>query len=70
MKPKTITIAELKARCLDHLMSLPDETEVYFGAGDLTFYRPKTRLYRPDNRTPQLVQLEFNELYEVTHDGD
>lgn len=70
MEPKTITIAELKDRCLNHLMSLPDDTEVFFGVGDLTFYRPKTRLYRADNRTPQLVQLEFNELYEITHGVD
>ena len=65
MQPKTITIAELKALCLNHLMMLPDDTEIYFGVGDLTFYRAKTRLYRADNRTPKMVQIEFNEIYRI-----
>jgi len=46
-------------------MALPDDTEIYFGMGDLTFCRPKTRMYRADDRTPKMVQIEFNEIYQI-----
>ena len=64
MTPKTITLGELKQA----LWGLPDDTEIYFGAGDLGFYRPKTRKYRPGSDIPAMVQIEFNEMYEITHD--
>ncbi|WP_321368003.1 hypothetical protein [uncultured Desulfuromusa sp.] len=51
---KTITVGELK----QHIEGLPDNAEIFFGSGDLTFYRVKTR-------GDDLHQIEFNELYEV-----
>ncbi|MET3134986.1 hypothetical protein AAKU55_005289 [Oxalobacteraceae bacterium GrIS 1.11] len=69
IKPKTITLGELKQQ-LAWLWDLADETEVSFGAGDLNFYRAKTRLYQPDDKTPAIVNIEFNQLYEVTMDPD
>ena len=66
MKPKTITLGELKDQ-LACVWDAPDDTEIYFGTGDLSFYRPKTRLYRPGTDIPAMVQIEFNELYEITH---
>ncbi|MES9830518.1 MAG: hypothetical protein ABW201_19870 [Candidatus Thiodiazotropha sp.] len=68
MTIKIITLGELRVRCLDHLMRLPDDTEIVFGSGDLSFYRIKTRQYRADDKTPKHIQIEFNELYEVVHE--
>lgn len=69
-KTKTITIGELR-HDLQALLSYPDDTEVFFGQGDLTFYRTKARHYRSEkSAVPSLVQIEFNELYEVTLDPD
>lgn len=62
MTPKTITLGYLR----ESLSEYPDDTEIYFGVGDLSFYRPKPR----NNGRPALVQIEFNELYEITHDPD
>lgn len=62
-----MTVGEFKDLIWSQLKNLPDDAEIFFGTGDLSFYRCKTRLYRKDDKTPQLVQLEFNELYEVTH---
>lgn len=67
MELKTITIGELKKQ-LAWLTGLPDDTEIFFGAGNLSFVRAKTRLYRRDNVTPQRVQIEFMELYAITED--
>lgn len=67
MKLKTITLGELKAD-LQWIRGLPDDTQVTFGSGDLSYVRAKTRLYRPDNQTPAIINIEFGELYEVTHD--
>jgi hypothetical protein len=62
-KPITITLGAIRAELLD-LLSMPDDTQVFFGAGDLTWYRTK-------NRGPivgtQLMQIEFNEVYTVTN---
>jgi hypothetical protein len=66
---KTITLGELKQR-LAWVSELDDDTEIIFGGGDLNFCRAKTRLYRADNQTPAIVQIEFNQLYEVTMDPD
>jgi hypothetical protein len=60
--PITITVGELRSK-LGGLLSMPDDTEVFFGAGDLTVYRVKQR--GPVNG-PALMQVEFNEVYVVT----
>lgn len=65
--PKTITAAELRVRLLDELNSLKPDDEVYFGAGDLSLYRPKDR---GPVGGPRLLQIEFNEVYSVTIDPD
>ena len=49
-----MTIGDLKR----HLSVFNDDYELTFGTGDLTFYRTKLRGDR-------LVQIEFNEIYEV-----
>lgn len=67
MKPKTITVAELRARLLDQLNALDDNDEVFFGVGDLSLYRLKNRGHTTG---PKLLQIEFNEIYSVTLDPD
>lgn len=69
MKLKTITLGELKAD-LQWLKDLPDDTQISFGAGDLSYIRAKTRLYRADDQTPAIINIEFGELYQITHDFD
>ena len=64
MKPKTITIAELRMRMLNQLNAMADTDEVIFGGGDLSLYRLNER------DGPGLVQIEFNEVYSVTADPD
>lgn|GEM_PF-2377585 len=68
-KPKTISLGELKQQ-LEWVWNLADETEIYFGAGDLSFTRAKTRQYKADDKTPALVNIEFNQTYNVTDDFD
>lgn len=65
--PKTMSGAEFKLRFSALVTSLHDDDEVFFGAGDLSFYRPKER--GPVNG-PRLVNIEFNEVYTVTVDPD
>ncbi len=43
----------------------PDDTEIIFGLGDLSFSKPKQRHDGLDG-LPVLLQIEFNELYQVT----
>ena len=57
--PKTMSVADLK----DELSRLDNDDEIYFGNGNLSFYRMK---YRGD----KLVSIEFNELYSVSEDTD
>jgi hypothetical protein len=57
--PKTMTLAEFRERIWDQLKDLPEDTQIFFGAGDLTFYRVK-------KRGQKLEQIEFSEVYEVT----
>lgn len=64
---KTISGAEFKQRFRTLLDSLSDDDQVYFGAGDLSFYRHKDR--GPINGH-QLVNIEFNEVYTVVVDPD
>lgn len=68
-KLKTITIGELRTT-LEHLQALPDSTEVSFGQGDLRFYRLKPRHWVDGEKFPRLMQIEFNEIYEVTSDPE
>jgi hypothetical protein len=65
MTVDAITLDEFRARIWEQLRNLPGDTEIVFGAGDLTLYRCKTRLFRADNKTPKIVQIEFNQLYEI-----
>ena len=67
MKPKTITIAQLRMELLNQLNTMDDNDEVYFGAGDLSLYRLKNR---GATTGPKLLQIEFNEVYSVTVDPD
>lgn len=67
MKPKTITIAELRLVLLNQLNALDDNDEVFFGAGDLSLYRLKDR---GPVTGPRLVQIEFNEVYSVVAEPD
>jgi len=53
-KPKTITAKIFKSQICD----LPDDAEIYFGHGDLSFLQVKSR-------SNNLFQVEFNELYEL-----
>lgn len=66
-KHKTVTLGELKA-LLRWMADLGDDTEIVIGNGDLTVLRAKTRLYKPDNKTPAQVQIELGQLYTITFD--
>lgn len=66
---KTITLGDLKTQ-LNWMRDLPDSTQITFGGGDLSFYRAKPRQYLSDQQTPAIVNIEFGELYDVTHDPD
>lgn len=64
-QPKTITVGELR----DKLAEYDRDCELTFGGGNLSLYRVKNRLYNDAAKTKVLrVQLEFNELYEITLD--
>ena len=67
-KPKTITVGELR-HALTSLLSLPDDAEVFFGGGDLSYNRLKDRSSL-DPKATRLMNIEFNELYKVTFDSD
>jgi hypothetical protein len=58
-KLKTITVGQLRRE----LAVFSDDAPLFFGSGDLTFLRTKNR-----GGESELVQIEFGELYEVTHD--
>lgn len=64
-KPKTMTGAEFKMYFAPLLESLRDEDEVFFGSGDISFYRIKER---GPATGPRLVQVEFNEVISVAVD--
>lgn len=49
-KTYTITVGELR----EHLRGFPDHAELFFGNGNLQFYRVKSR-------GPALLQIEFNQ---------
>lgn len=60
---KMMSGAEFKAVFGELAKSLKDDDQVFFGAGDLSFFRTKER--GPIN-APRLVQIEFNEVYTIT----
>ncbi len=62
-EPITITLGEIR-KDLSDLLSMPDDTQVFFGAGDLTWYRIEDRGTKAG---AQLMQMEFNEVYSVTN---
>lgn len=62
--PKTITLGELR-RKLAPLLAMPDDTEVYFGAGDLSWHQLKPR---GPIGGPGLMQIAFTETYSLTSD--
>jgi hypothetical protein len=66
---KTIRVRDLQERLEREVFPFPD-AELIFGAGDISFYRPKNRGYASDGKTPTLIQIEFNEVYTVTADPD
>jgi hypothetical protein len=52
------------------MRDLADDTEITLGGGKLSLTRAKTRRYLSDDKTPALVDIEFNQLFEVTLDPD
>ncbi len=54
-KPYTMTVREFKDRIVKQIEHLPDDSEIFFGAGDLSFYRVKNRGYIGNSNTPRLV---------------
>ncbi len=64
---KTITVKELRARLLNELNALSDHDEVTFGGGRLSLYRTRDH---GDGHGKKLINIEFNEVYEVTLDPD
>ncbi len=60
---RRLTVGDLR----EHLALFPDHYELIFGSGEpgkggFTFYRTKMR-------GPELVQIAFEELYELTETG-
>ena len=68
MADKTMTLGELRQRFLNQLKAMPDDTDILFGPADspLTLYQWKVQQTRADGKTPQLVQIQFNEIYKIT----
>jgi len=44
-----------------------DDARIYFGNGNLSFYRPKNR---GPEQGPEMIFIEFNEVYSVTLDPE
>lgn len=66
-KPKTMSGAEFKLYFAPLVQSLKDDDEVFFGSGNISFYRVKDR--GPETG-PRLVQIEFNEVFSVVADPE
>lgn len=64
-EPKMMSGAEFKLRFLELAQSLNEDDQVFFGGGDLSFFRVKER--GPING-PRVVQIDFNEVYKVIAD--
>jgi len=61
-KPYTMTVFDFKHLIWPHIENLPDNAEIYFGNGDLSFHRPKFR--------GEILTIEFNQLYTITSDPE
>lgn len=64
---KTVTIGELR-NYLEELLEQPDDAEVFFGSGDISFKRVKNRSPLDPN-SKRIYQFEFNDLYSITLDA-
>jgi hypothetical protein len=64
-EPKTISGEEFRLHLLELAKAIKDDDRVYFGSGDLSLSRVKER--GPVDG-PRLVQIEFTELYRITHE--
>jgi hypothetical protein len=64
---KTITLAKLRAEVAS-LKDFAADTEIFFGAGDLSFKRIESAQYAATDGTPALLYFDFNEVYTVTGD--
>jgi hypothetical protein len=62
---KTITVKELRVFMLAELNALQDSDKVTFGGGRLSFSKVKNRGPKSGEK---LVDIEFNEVYEVVAD--
>lgn len=62
---KSMSGAEFKERFGELLRSLKDGDQVIFGGADLSLYRFKER---GPVEGPRIVQIEFNEAYQVISD--
>ncbi|WP_175867892.1 hypothetical protein [Burkholderia diffusa] len=70
-KPYTMTVREFKDSIVSHVANLPDDSEIYFGTGNLSFQRVKPRQYSDDSKTvATLLQIEFNQVYDVAIDPE
>lgn len=61
-KPRTMTIAEFRALVVEPLRLYADTDLISIGGGRLSFYRLKTR-------GDHLVDMEFNQVFEVPDDA-
>lgn len=61
----SMSVAEFKERIGSYISDLPDDHEIYFGHGNLEFYRLKIR-----NSEGTMHQIEFNQTYDVYYCGD
>ena len=64
----TLSGAEFKAHFKPLIESLKDNDQVFFGNGNISFYRTKERGPLPSGE--RLVQVAFNELITVQHEPD
>lgn len=61
-KPITMSGESFRLHFADLVKNIKDDDEVYFGGGDLTFYRIKDR---GPIAGPRMIQIEFGETYDV-----
>ena len=56
----SMSVMEFKEKIIKPISDLPDDHEIYFGHGDLDFYRIKIR-----HSDGTIHQIEFNQTYDV-----
>lgn len=66
-QPKKITYADLKREFAK--WNITDDTEITFGAGDLSLNRVQAYGHNSD-KTVITANVEFNQVYKVVADGD